>query len=58
MESSSLTHLPLAIKIISADVVFGKILEGVDFIKTVESVGTNSGAPKSKVTIVDSGELA
>jgi peptidylprolyl isomerase len=38
-------------------VVFGKVLEGVDFIKTVEAVGTNSGEPKSKVTVVDSGEL-
>jgi peptidylprolyl isomerase len=39
-------------------VVFGKILEGVDFVKTVEAQGTNSGTPKSKVTIVDSGEVS
>jgi peptidylprolyl isomerase len=39
-------------------VVFGKILEGVDFVKTVEAQGTNSGQPKAKVTIVDSGELS
>jgi peptidylprolyl isomerase len=38
-------------------VVFGKVLEGEDFVKAIEAVGTNSGAPKSKVTIVDSGEL-
>lgn len=37
--------------------VFGKILEGEDFVKAIEGVGTNSGTPKSKVTIVDSGEL-
>ncbi len=38
-------------------VVFGKVLEGEDFVKTVEAQGTNSGTPKKKVTIVDSGEL-
>jgi len=38
-------------------VVFGKVIEGVDIVKTVEGQGTNSGTPKSKVTIVDSGEL-
>merc|ERR1719223_816100 len=35
-------------------VVFGKVLEGDALVKTVEAVGTNSGTPKSKVTIVDS----
>ena len=38
-------------------VVFGKVLEGTDIVKNVEAVGTNSGTPKAKVTIVDSGEL-
>lgn len=38
-------------------VVFGKILDGVDIIKSVEGKGSNSGAPSAKVTIVDSGEL-
>jgi len=38
-------------------VVFGKILEGADFVKTVEGVGSGSGSPSSTVTIVDSGEL-
>ena len=38
-------------------VVFGKILEGADYIKTVEGEGSSSGTPKTKVTIVDSGEL-
>mmetsp|Transcript_1122 Transcript_1122/g.2483 ORF Transcript_1122/g.2483 Transcript_1122/m.2483 type:complete len:127 (+) Transcript_1122:379-759(+) len=38
-------------------VVFGKIVEGDDFVKKVEAVGSNSGTPSSKVTIVDSGEL-
>mmetsp|Transcript_17879 Transcript_17879/g.29587 ORF Transcript_17879/g.29587 Transcript_17879/m.29587 type:complete len:194 (-) Transcript_17879:1507-2088(-) len=38
-------------------VVFGKVIEGAEFVKTVEAQGTNSGTPKSKVTVVDSGEL-
>merc|ERR1739838_833836 len=37
-------------------VVFGKIPEGADFVKTVEGVGSGSGSPSSTVTIVDSGE--
>ena len=37
--------------------VFGKVLEGMDVVKLVEAVGTQSGTPKQKVTIVDSGEL-
>ena len=38
-------------------VVFGKVIEGEDIVKNVEAQGTNSGSPKKKVTIVDSGEL-
>ena len=38
-------------------VVFGKVLEGEDIVKKIESNGSSSGSPKSKVTIVDSGEL-
>ena len=37
--------------------VFGKVIEGEDIVKNVEAQGTNSGSPKKKVTIVDSGEL-
>jgi peptidylprolyl isomerase len=38
-------------------VVFGKVLEGEDVVKAVEAQGTNSGQPKAKVTLVDSGEV-
>ena len=38
-------------------VVFGKVLEGADFVKKIEAQGSNSGAPKSTVTIIDSGQL-
>merc|ERR1711904_650547 len=37
-------------------VVFGKVIEGEEMVKTVEGNGSSSGAPKSTVTIVDSGE--
>lgn len=37
--------------------VFGKVLEGSEFVKSIEANGSNSGKPKSAVTIVDSGEL-
>ena len=38
-------------------VVFGKVLEGMDLIKEIESVGSNTGRPSQKVVIEDSGEL-
>lgn len=38
-------------------VVFGKVLEGMDVVKTVEGKGSGSGKTKSKITIADSGEL-
>jgi len=38
-------------------VVFGKVIEGLDVVKAVEAVGSQSGKTSKKVTIVDSGEL-
>jgi len=38
-------------------VVFGKVLEGEDFIKEIEKFGNGSGTPQHKVTITDSGQL-
>merc|ERR1712039_970718 len=38
-------------------VVFGKVIEGMDVVTKVEGVGSQSGTPQKKVTIVDSGEL-
>ena len=40
-------------------VVFGRVLEGMDVVKKMESQGTNSrrGTPKSTITIVDCGEV-
>jgi len=39
------------------NVVFGKVIGGKDSVKAVEQLGTMSGKPKRKVTIVDCGEL-
>ena len=38
-------------------VVFGEVIEGMDIIQRVESVGSGSGAPSKTVTIADSGEI-
>eukprot|EP00245_Coleochaete_scutata_P004920 TRINITY_DN179_c0_g1_i1.p1 TRINITY_DN179_c0_g1~~TRINITY_DN179_c0_g1_i1.p1 ORF type:complete len:211 (-),score=54.59 TRINITY_DN179_c0_g1_i1:693-1325(-) len=38
-------------------VVFGKVIEGMDIVYKVEAEGSQSGTPKKKVVIIDSGEL-
>jgi len=38
-------------------VVFGEVAEGMDIVKQVESVGTESGRTRAKVTITSSGEV-
>ena len=40
------------------NVVFGKVIENYEWIKEVAAVGTGSGRPNRKVTIVNSGELS
>jgi peptidylprolyl isomerase len=37
--------------------VFGKVLEGMDVVKKIEAVGSQTGNPKKQVKIVDSGEI-
>ena len=39
-------------------VVFGKVIEGMDVVKNIEKMGSQSGKTKKKVVIADSGELA
>lgn len=39
-------------------VVFGKVLEGMDIVKNIEALGSQSGKPKKIVTVADSGELS
>jgi len=38
-------------------VVFGKVVDGMDVVKKMEGVGSQSGATKQKVTIADCGQL-
>merc|ERR1712070_280749 len=38
-------------------VVFGKVIEGLDVVKAVEAVGSQSGKTSKEVKIADSGEL-
>lgn len=38
-------------------VVFGRVTDGMDIVKTVESFGTQSGKTNKKVTITDCGQL-
>ena len=38
-------------------VVFGKVLEGMDVVKAVEAVGSQSGTPSKNVRIAKSGQL-
>ncbi|XP_042414187.1 peptidyl-prolyl cis-trans isomerase-like [Zingiber officinale] len=38
-------------------VVFGRIVEGMDVVKAVEAVGSQSGSTKKPVVIADCGQL-
>lgn len=38
-------------------VVFGEVQNGMDIVKQVESIGTESGRPRARVTITSSGEV-
>ncbi|TFK47496.1 cyclophilin [Heliocybe sulcata] len=38
-----------------AHVVFGEVVDGLDIVKKVESLGSASGQPKATITIADSG---
>merc|ERR1712146_426226 len=38
-------------------VVFGRVVEGMDIVKKVESMGSSTGKPKAQVTIANCGQL-
>ena len=38
-------------------VVFGAVVDGLDVLKKVEGLGTDSGKPKAKVVVADCGQL-
>lgn len=37
--------------------VFGKVLSGMDVVSKIEAQGNQSGVPRHKVVILDSGEM-
>ncbi len=39
-------------------VVFGKVLEGMDIVKLIESYGSSDGTPSALVKVTNSGELS
>ncbi|XP_057788885.1 peptidyl-prolyl cis-trans isomerase CYP19-4-like isoform X2 [Salvia miltiorrhiza] len=39
-------------------VVFGQVVSGMDVVKKIEALGTESGMPKATVVVSDSGELS
>merc|ERR1712008_369832 len=39
-------------------VVFGKVVEGLDVVKTIEGVGSQSGATKAPVMVAASGQIS
>lgn len=41
----------------SNSVVFGSVVEGMDVVKAIESVGSNSGQTKAPVMVAASGQL-
>jgi cyclophilin family peptidyl-prolyl cis-trans isomerase len=38
-------------------VVFGEVIDGSDLVKKIEAQGSDSGTPKAKVVIADSGTV-
>lgn len=40
-----------------AHVVFGEVVDGIEHVKAISAVGSSSGSPAKKVTIVKSGAL-
>jgi peptidylprolyl isomerase len=38
-------------------VVFGRVLDGLDVVKKIEALGTDSGKPKKSIEILDCGEV-
>lgn len=38
-------------------VVFGEVVDGMDLVKKIEGLGSQSGTPKAKITIAKSGTV-
>ena len=39
-------------------VVFGRVADGMDVVRTIESMGSDSGQTRAKITIADCGQLS
>ena len=39
-------------------VVFGEVVDGLDTVKKIEALGSQSGQTQKKITIADCGEIA
>jgi cyclophilin family peptidyl-prolyl cis-trans isomerase len=54
---ASCTNITFIIFYPSNSVVFGSVVEGMDVVKAIESVGSNSGQTKAPVMVAASGQL-
>ena len=50
-------NLRLQKKLDGKHVVFGKVVEGMDVVRKIEAQGQETSVPKTKVVIVNSGQL-
>lgn len=40
-----------------AHVVFGRVIQNMELVKSIESLGSNSGQPRAPVQIIECGQL-
>jgi cyclophilin family peptidyl-prolyl cis-trans isomerase len=57
-DSCPLTYCAITYTTTGKHAVFGKLLDGFEVLKKIESVGSRSGTPSKSVRIAESGELA
>lgn len=56
--SAVIYHICTLSRLDGEHVVFGKVIQGMDYVYAIEGgAGTYSGKPRKKVTVADSGEI-